>query len=71
MANTISHIKRIIGRKFSEADIATEQDEFVNYKLVRLEDDEIGIEVRRRRARVRDRRPARLSPPRPLSPRRR
>eukprot|EP01088_Endostelium_zonatum_P002145 TRINITY_DN1259_c0_g1_i1.p1 TRINITY_DN1259_c0_g1~~TRINITY_DN1259_c0_g1_i1.p1 ORF type:complete len:771 (-),score=300.34 TRINITY_DN1259_c0_g1_i1:46-2358(-) len=42
--NTISHIKRLIGRKFSEADVQAEIP-FLSFKIKALEDDEIGIEV--------------------------
>jgi len=42
--NTISHIKRLIGRKYSEADVQAEIP-LLSFKIKPLEDDEIGIEV--------------------------
>ena len=45
VANTVSNIKRLIGRKFSEEDVQKELP-FLAYKIVPVENDEIGIELR-------------------------
>ena len=46
MANTITHIKRFVGRKFSEAGVQEELRD-VNFKAVAMDNDEIGVKVRR------------------------
>jgi molecular chaperone DnaK (HSP70) len=45
--NAVSQIKRLIGRKFSEPEVHHELDCFLNYRVVPLPNDDIGIEVRR------------------------
>ena len=47
MANTITFLKQIVGRKFSEVGIAYEVENHLNYKLVPMDNDEIGAQVRR------------------------
>jgi heat shock 70kDa protein 4 len=44
--NAVSQIKRLIGRKFSEPEVHHELDYFLNYRVVGLPNDDIGIEVR-------------------------
>jgi molecular chaperone DnaK (HSP70) len=44
--NTVSQIKRILGRKFSEPDVQHEIENFLGYKVIQQDDDEIGIQVR-------------------------
>jgi hypothetical protein len=43
--NTVTQIKRLLGRKFSEPEVQHEVENFLGYKVVQLEDDEIGIQV--------------------------
>ena len=45
-SNTITQIKRLIGRKFSEPDVQAEIQNFLGFRVVQLPDDEIGVEVR-------------------------
>ena len=45
MANTITHIKRFIGRKFSEAGVQEDLKD-VNFRAVAMDNDEIGVKVR-------------------------
>ena len=45
MDNTVTQVKRLLGRKFSEPGIAEELAVHLNYKLVQLKNDDIGIEV--------------------------
>jgi len=44
-ANTVTQIKRLIGRKFSEPEVQHEIANFLGYRVVQLPDDEIGIEL--------------------------
>ena len=46
MDNTVTQIKRLIGRKFSEPGVAEDIETHLNYKIRQLPNDEIGIEVR-------------------------
>ncbi len=43
--NTVTQIKRLLGRKFSELDVQHEIQNYLGYKVVQLDDDEIGIQV--------------------------
>lgn len=43
--NTVTQIKRLIGRKFSEPEVQHEIQNFLGYRVVALPDDEIGIEL--------------------------
>ena len=45
-SNTVTQIKRLIGRKFSEPEVQHEIENFLGYRVLQLADDEIGIEVR-------------------------
>jgi hypothetical protein len=45
MANSVTQIKRIIGRKFSEPGVRAEMETHLNFNIVQLENDEIGIRV--------------------------
>jgi hypothetical protein len=45
MANTVTQLKRIIGRKYSEPGVRAEFESFLNYTAVQMDDDEIGIRV--------------------------
>jgi hypothetical protein len=46
MANTITSLKRLVGRKYSEEGVQAELAT-CNFTAVALENDEIGVEVRR------------------------
>lgn len=46
MDNTVTQIKRLLGRKFSEPGVQEEMKEHLNFAIVPQADDEIGIEVR-------------------------
>jgi hypothetical protein len=48
-ANTITQIKRLLGRKFSEPEVQHEIANYLGYTVVPLENDEIGLQVRRGR----------------------
>lgn len=50
MANTVTQIKRLIGRKYSEPGVQEEMKEHLNFNIVQTENDEIGIEVSSRDA---------------------
>jgi hypothetical protein len=45
MANTVTDIKRIIGRKYSEPVIQREVDTYLNYSISPTENDDIAIDV--------------------------
>lgn len=45
MDNTVTQIKRLIGRKFSEVEVQNEFSSHLNFNIQQLENDEIGIEV--------------------------
>lgn len=46
MDNTVTQIKRLLGRKFSEPGVQQEMKEHLNFTIVPTANDEIGIEVR-------------------------
>jgi molecular chaperone DnaK (HSP70) len=45
MANTVTQVKRLLGRKFSDEVVQEDIKTHLNYKIVQLPGDEIGIEV--------------------------
>ena len=45
MENTVTQVKRLLGRKFSEPGVQAEMQSHLNFKLTQLKDDDIGIEV--------------------------
>jgi heat shock protein 4 len=45
MANTVTQIKRIVGRKFSEPGVQTELANFANFNAVEMPNGEVGVEV--------------------------
>ena len=54
MTNTVTQVKRLLGRKFSEAGVQEEMKEHLNFNIVATKDDDIGIEVREGRVGVRE-----------------
>jgi molecular chaperone DnaK (HSP70) len=46
MGNTITQVKRLLGRKFSDESVQEDLKTHLNYKIVQLPGDEIGVEVR-------------------------
>ena len=46
MANTATQLKRILGRKFSDPAVQADIETHLNYKIVQLPGDEIGVEVK-------------------------
>ena len=50
MDNTVTQIKRLLGRKFSEPGVQEEMKEHLNFQIVEQKDDDIGIEVCRPRS---------------------
>lgn len=45
MNNTVTQVKRLIGRKFSEPGVQAELETHLNFKVQPLENDDIGIKV--------------------------
>jgi len=45
--NTVTSLKRLIGRKFDEADVQNSEKKFALFNLVAAENGETGAEVRR------------------------
>ena len=48
MDNTITSVKRFLGRKFSEPGVQADLATHCHFKATALANDEIGLEVRRR-----------------------
>lgn len=46
MANTVTQLKRILGRKFSDPSVQADLETHLNYKIVQRPGDEIGVEVK-------------------------
>ena len=46
MDNTVTQVKRLLGRKFSEPGVQEEMKEHLNFSIVQVGNDDIGIEVR-------------------------
>jgi hypothetical protein len=46
MANTITDVKRYVGRRFNEPAVQAELEAFANFSYVAMENDELGVEVR-------------------------
>lgn len=45
MLNTVTEVKRVIGRKFSEPGVQEDLKSLLNFRAKALPDDEIGIDV--------------------------